>query len=213
MPEELGGAFDERSAVTSVLMTEALAYGDMGLAVATLAPAAVSTAISLWGDAEQQATYLPEFTGESPPAAALALLEPTALFDPFELATKARREGDGFVIDGVKSLVPRAGDAELFVIGAELEGSGPALFIVESKADGVLFEAEPAMGIRAAGDRQLKLEARQGRLRRAARRGLRRGLRRVRAPRPPRLVRRRSWHRPGGARPPDPLRQGARRLR
>ncbi len=65
VPEELGGAFEERSAVTSVLVTEALAHGDMGLAVAVLAPAAVSTAIGLWGDADQQATYLPEFTGEN----------------------------------------------------------------------------------------------------------------------------------------------------
>jgi alkylation response protein AidB-like acyl-CoA dehydrogenase len=158
VPEELGGAFAERSAVTSALITEALAGGDMGLAFATLAPAAVSTAIGLWGDADQQSTYLPEFTGDNVPAAALAIHEPGALFDPFELGTKARREGDGFVLDGLKALVPRAADAELFVIGADLEGSGPALFIVESTTDGVLTQAEPAIGLRAAGTGELKLE-------------------------------------------------------
>ncbi|HKJ35195.1 MAG TPA: acyl-CoA dehydrogenase family protein [Solirubrobacterales bacterium] len=159
VPEELGGPFEERSAVTNALLTETLAHGDPGLAVAVLAPSAVSSAISLWGDADQQSTYLPEFTGENPPAAALAMLEPKALFDPFELDTKARRVGSDFVIDGVKSLVPRAEHAELFVIAAELEGSGPALFIIEAKADGVLFEPEPAMGIRAAGTGRLKLDA------------------------------------------------------
>ncbi|HWF53569.1 MAG TPA: acyl-CoA dehydrogenase family protein, partial [Solirubrobacteraceae bacterium] len=55
VPEELGGAVEERSAVTSVLMSEALAQGDLGIAVACLAPAGVSTALSLWGDADQQA--------------------------------------------------------------------------------------------------------------------------------------------------------------
>ena len=60
VPEELGGAVEERSAATTVLMSEALAQGDMGIAVACLAPAAVSTALSLWGDAQQQATYLPD---------------------------------------------------------------------------------------------------------------------------------------------------------
>jgi alkylation response protein AidB-like acyl-CoA dehydrogenase len=158
VPEELGGAFEERSAVTSVLLVETLAYGDMGLALATLAPAGVSTAISLWGDAEQQSTYLPEFTGENPPAAALALLEPRPLFDPLEPATTARRDGDDFILDGVKSLVPRAAAAELFVVGAELEGSGPALFIVEAKSDGMLVDDEPAMGIRAAATGRLRLE-------------------------------------------------------
>ena len=109
VPEELGGAVAERSAVTTVLMAEALAQGDMGIAVACLAPAGVSTALSLWGDADQQATYLPEFVGENVPAAALALLEPRPLFNPFELQTRARRTAGGFVLDGVKSLVPRAG--------------------------------------------------------------------------------------------------------
>jgi alkylation response protein AidB-like acyl-CoA dehydrogenase len=158
VPEELGGAVEQRSAVTSVLMSEALAQGDMGIAVACLAPAAVSTAISLWGDGEQQSTYLPAFVSENVPAAALALLEPRALFDPFALRTTARRAGGGFVLGGVKSLVPRAGDGELFIVGAELEGSGPALFIVESKTDGISVEAEPAMGVRAAATGRLIFE-------------------------------------------------------
>jgi alkylation response protein AidB-like acyl-CoA dehydrogenase len=158
VPEELGGAVTQRSAVTTVLMAEALAQGDMGIAVACLAPAGVSTALSLWGDADQQATYLPEFVGENVPAAALAIVEPHPLFNPFELHTRARRAGDGFVLDGVKSLVPRAGDAELFIVAAELEGEGPALFIVESGGAGLGIEPEPAMGIRAAATGRLILE-------------------------------------------------------
>jgi alkylation response protein AidB-like acyl-CoA dehydrogenase len=152
VPEELGGALEERSAVTSALMGEALAQGDMGMAVACLAPAAVSTALSLWGNADQQATYLHEFVSENVPAAALALLEPRALFNPFELATTARKQGDGYLLTGTKSLVPRAGDAELLIVGAQLEDGGssrPALVIVESKWDGIGVEPEPAMGIRA----------------------------------------------------------------
>ncbi len=158
VPEELGGAVEERSAVTSVLMSEALARGDMGIAVACLAPAGVSTALGLWGDADQQATYLPAFVGDDVPAAALAIQEPRALFDPFKLHTQAKSTDGGYVIEGVKSLVPRAGDGELFVIAAELEGKGPALFIVESKSEGLSVEPEPAMGIRAAATGRLILE-------------------------------------------------------
>jgi alkylation response protein AidB-like acyl-CoA dehydrogenase len=158
VPEELGGAVAERSAVTTVLVAEALAQGDMGIAVACLAPAGVSTALSLWGDADQQATYLHEFVGENVPAAATAIVEPRALFNPFELQTRAHRAGDGFVLDGVKSLVPRAADAELFIVAAELEGEGPALFILESGTAGLSIEPEPAMGIRAAATGRLILE-------------------------------------------------------
>jgi alkylation response protein AidB-like acyl-CoA dehydrogenase len=149
VPEALGGVVESRSAVTAALMAEALAEGDMGIALAALAPAGVSTAISLWGDADQQATYLPEFVGEKPPAAAVALTEPKALFNPFKLTTTAKATPDGWVLNGVKSLVPRAAVDELFIIAAQTE-SGPSLFIVEAKTDGVQIEAQPAMGLRAA---------------------------------------------------------------
>jgi alkylation response protein AidB-like acyl-CoA dehydrogenase len=159
VPEELGGAVTERSAVTTVLMSEALAVGDMGIAAACLAPAAVSTAISLWGDADQQSTYLSEFVGENVPAAALAVLEARPLFNPFELQTTARRAGEGFVLSGVKSLVPRATDAELFIVAAQLEDAdGPALFIVEPGGAGLSIEPEPAMGVRAAATGRLSLD-------------------------------------------------------
>ena len=158
VPEELGGAVEQRSATTTVLMSEALARGDMGIAAACLAPAAVSTAISLWGDAQQQATYLPEFVGEDVPAAALALMEPQPLFDPFQLRTTARAAGGGYVLDGIKSLVPRAAEAEVFIVAAELQNVGPALFIVESRTDGISVEPEPGMGVRAAGTGRLILE-------------------------------------------------------
>jgi alkylation response protein AidB-like acyl-CoA dehydrogenase len=150
IPEELGGAGAERSVVTSALIAESLAHGDLGLAVAVLAPSAVSTALVLWGDAQQQADYLPAFVGENVPAAALALQEARPLFDPFRPAVRARRTPSGYQLDGVKSLVPRAAQAELFIVSADLEGRGPALFLIESSTAGLTVEAEPAMGLRGA---------------------------------------------------------------
>lgn len=158
VPEELGGVMDERSAVTAVLAAEALAQGDMGLAFAALAPGGVATALALWGDADQQSTYLPAFTGEDPPAAALALLEPRALFDPLEPQASARRANGGYVLRGVKALVPRAAVAELFVVAARAEEDRPALFLVESGSAGVGVEAEPAMGLRPAATARLHLD-------------------------------------------------------
>ncbi|MGH8530342.1 MAG: acyl-CoA dehydrogenase family protein [Nevskiales bacterium] len=157
VPEALGGAGNERSAMTNVLVAEAMAHGDMGLALACLAPSAVSTALVLWGDEAQQAKYLPEFVGGKVPAAALALLEPRPLFDPFVLQTKAKRSDGGYVLSGVKSMVPRAGEAELFIVAAEIEGQGPGLFVIESSTAGLSVEAEPAMGLRAAATGRLIL--------------------------------------------------------
>jgi alkylation response protein AidB-like acyl-CoA dehydrogenase len=158
VPEELGGVVHEQAAVTSTLICEALAHGDMGIAYAALAPGAVATAIGRWGTADQEATYLPAFTGEDVPAAALAVLEPQPLFDPLNLATRARRDGGDWVLDGDKSLVARAGDCELFVVAADRQGEGPALFVIESGTSGLSVEPEPAMGLRAAATGRLTLE-------------------------------------------------------
>lgn len=156
IPEDFEGIAAHRSSVTNVLVAEALAYGDMGLALPILAPGGVAAALTHWGSADQQATYLPEFAGENVPQACVAVAEPQPLFDPTRLKTTAVRTPSGYRLDGVKSLVPAAADAELFVVGAQLNGK-PTLFIVESGAKGLTVKADPSMGIRAAALGQLEL--------------------------------------------------------
>lgn len=157
IPEDFDGIAAHRSAVTNALVAEALAYGDMGLALPILAPGGVASALTHWGSADQQATYLAEFAGESVPQACVAIAEPHALFDPTALKTTAVRTPSGYRLSGVKSLVPAAADAELFIVGAQLSGK-PTLFIVESSAKGLSVTADPSMGIRAAALGKVELD-------------------------------------------------------
>lgn len=157
VPESLGGAATERSSVTNVLIAEDLAYGDMGQAVAILAPMGVANAITTWGTAEQQGKYLPAFAEENPPKATIAIAEPRPLFNPHELKTTAKKDGDNYIINGKKSLVPLAAEAELFLIAAQTD-AGPAVFIVEGGSEGLTCGEDNGMGIRASGQRPLTLE-------------------------------------------------------
>lgn len=157
LPESLGGLSEERSAMASALVAEALAHGDMGLAVASLASGTVATAIGLWGNQQQQQTYLPAFAGNEPPVASLALAEPRPLFDAGAPATTAVRDGANYRLSGVKSGAPRGGEAELFVVSARLDGA-PALFLVEGGAAGLRLEGDPSMGVRAAGMARVHLD-------------------------------------------------------
>ena len=150
VPEEFEGIASERGVVTNSLVAEALAYGDMGLALPILAPSGVATTLTQFGSDAQQKSYLPAFATESVPAAAVVVTEPRPLFDPFELKTTATRGPGGFTLNGVKSMVPTAGSAELFVVAASLDGK-PTFFIVESDSEGLVVEADPSMGLRAAG--------------------------------------------------------------
>lgn len=157
VPEDFEGIAAHRAAVTNVLVAEALAYGDMGLALPILAPAGVASALTHWGSADQQATYLKEFAGENVPQSCVAIAEPRPLFDPTALKTTAVRTPSGYRLDGVKSLVPAAANAELFIVAAQLNGK-PALFIVESSSKGLSVTPDPGMGIRGAAIGQVALD-------------------------------------------------------
>ena len=149
VPENLGGAATERSPVTSMLIAEDLAYGDMGLAVAILSSIGVANALTHWGTAAQQSKYLPAFLDENTLQAAIAVNEKRPLFNANELSTVAVENAGGYVLDGAKTMVPLIDKAELFLVAANLNGK-PRLFLVESSTDGVTIAQKPNMGVRAA---------------------------------------------------------------
>lgn len=157
VPEDFDGAAEHRTCVTSALVAEALAYGDMGLALPILAPGGVASALAHFGSADQQGNYLREFAGDNVPQACVAIAEPHPLFDPTMLRTTAVRTPSGYRLNGVKSLVPAAASCELLIVAAQLDGR-PTLFIVETSSQGVTVKPDPSMGIRAAALGQVELD-------------------------------------------------------
>jgi len=151
IPEALGGAGMPRSPVSNVLNAEDLARGDMALALGALSPLAVINALVDYGDDGQRELYLPRFCGENFFPASVAFMEPRAMFDPTELQTRARRDGDTYILSGSKTMVPLGVDAELLLVIADVEGEGPAAFIVEGTPEGLTRSAEEHMGLKTAG--------------------------------------------------------------
>ncbi|MCX2983033.1 oxidoreductase [Halieaceae bacterium IMCC14734] len=148
IPEALGGAGVARSPISNALNAEDLATGDMGMALGSITPLAFVNTLIDQGNQAQQEKYLPLFCGETFAAATIAFTEPRATFEPTQLHTAASRDGDSYVINGVKSMVPLGASAELIMVIAELEGEGPAAFIVAGDANGLASTAERNMGLR-----------------------------------------------------------------
>ncbi|GAB4580052.1 MAG: acyl-CoA dehydrogenase family protein [Anaerolineales bacterium] len=139
IPETYGG-FGERSAVTNVLALEELAYGDLAGAIGIMTPGLFALPILLAGSEEQKETYLPPLaSGEWQPWTA-ALVEPTFDFDPLDLKTTAVRQGEHYILNGVKTLVPFASDAKMLLVYANLGGKTQG-FILPAKTEGVVEEA------------------------------------------------------------------------
>ncbi|WP_165677810.1 acyl-CoA dehydrogenase family protein [Metapseudomonas otitidis] len=156
--EALGGMAGERTVVTNALIAEALGGGDLSLAASLLVPLSVANCIRRWASQEQQARWLPAFVGAArPPAMAIAVSEPGLLVDPLHLATRAKRKGRHYQLDGEKCLVLEGLNASAILVAAQT-ADGPALFRVDVGAKGLNLRPEPAMGLKACATARLSLK-------------------------------------------------------
>jgi acyl-CoA dehydrogenase len=148
IPEQYGG-FGDHSAVTGAIAVEGFAWGDLATALQILSPANVALPVLLAGTEDQKESILPRFSEEAPPKFTAALTEPRIQFDPRALQTTAVRQQGAYILNGAKSMVPLAKDAELFLVYAAEDGLTQA-FIVPGDSDGLAIgEREKLMGIKA----------------------------------------------------------------
>lgn len=147
IPETYGG-FGERSAVTGALAAEEMAFGDLAGALAVGTPGLFAMPILLAGSEEQKKQYLPPVIEANWKPYTAALIEPTFDFDPNEMKTAAKVEGNAYVLTGEKTFVPFADKAEAMIVYACLENSTKA-FIVPKGAAGLKVgqEREKFMGL------------------------------------------------------------------
>ena len=120
VPEQMGGAAEQVSAVSQMLIAEDLARGDMGMAYAALSPLSFVNALVHWGNDQQRARLLPSFLDGDTRIASVAVVEPQPLFDPGSLRTTARKRGSNYVLRGEKSMVALADRANWFLVAAEV---------------------------------------------------------------------------------------------
>ncbi|CAN5295938.1 acyl-CoA dehydrogenase family protein [soil metagenome] len=103
-----------------------------------------STPILLAGGAALREEWLPAVRSGNA-MAAFAMTEPEAGSDVASMTTNARREGDGYVLEGVKTFISNAGIADFYTVFATLDpGKGPkgiGCFVVPADAEGLAFVA------------------------------------------------------------------------
>jgi acyl-CoA dehydrogenase len=143
VPQDAGAAPAPLDMRTICLLREGLAR-HAGLADFVLALQGLGSGpISLFGTPEQRRAFLPRVArGEAIPA--FAISEAEAGSDLGALATTARREGSGFVLDGEKTWISNAGLADFYVIFCrwpELGERAFGAFLVEADNPGLRFSA------------------------------------------------------------------------
>ncbi len=139
VPAAYGGVHESLDVRSLALIRETLARHS-GLADFVFAMQGLgSGAISLFGSDQQKRDWLPGVAlGER--IAAFALTEPSSGSDVASMETRAEEDGDGFIVNGVKTYISNGGIANFYVLFArtgEAPGArGVSAFIVEAGADG-----------------------------------------------------------------------------
>ena len=135
-PEKYGGA--DADMTTYCLFAEELARGSLSVAAAACMQSLMGTHfIHTYGDESLRARYLvPALRGEL--IATFAMTEPNAGSDVANLATRAERRGDRWVLRGTKTWVTNAPVADVLTVAAKTSGErglkNIALFLVDRRS-------------------------------------------------------------------------------
>ena len=157
--EESGGTGLER--VDTVAIFEELAKGDPTIAAYISIHNMVVWMIDSYGTDEQLARWMPALTTMEG-LGSYCLTEPGAGSDAAALATSATRDGDEYVLTGVKQFISGAGEAAVYIVMARTGAPGArgiSAFLVPGDSAGLSFGApEKKMGWHAQPTRQVILD-------------------------------------------------------
>jgi len=151
VPTSLGGVQEVSSPATSIVIAEAMAYGDLGASVQLLSNYSVANALVRWASPAQQSFFLSRMMDDPTYKSVLAVNEPNVLFNPYVLNVKASTVKNGIILNGTKAMVSGAVDADLMLVAAQLPDHSIAIFAVETNTPGVTVIPKSAMGLRSAG--------------------------------------------------------------
>ncbi|MCD2497984.1 acyl-CoA dehydrogenase family protein [Microbacterium nymphoidis] len=158
--DDVGGAGFSREDAAAIF--EEIAYADPTIAAYISIHNMVGWMIDSYGTEEQRQQWLPRLTGMEI-FGAYCLTEPGAGSDAAAIATGAVRDGDHWVLTGVKQFISGAGAAGVYIVMArtgDLGSRGISAFIVPADAPGLSFGAnEKKMGWKAQPTRQVVLDA------------------------------------------------------
>ncbi|HCP10003.1 MAG: Butyryl-CoA dehydrogenase [Thermodesulfobacterium sp. 37_54] len=150
VPKEYGGL--GLGSLEMCLAVEHLSYYCAGVSTTYAASFLGAYPIIFFGNQEQKVHYLPRIAkGES--LCAFALTEPQAGSDAFGIKTTAKKEGDYYVLNGVKQWITNGGIADIYVVIALTDPSkgarGASAFIVEKGDPGfTVGKKEKKLGLR-----------------------------------------------------------------
>ncbi|MBS0534558.1 MAG: acyl-CoA dehydrogenase family protein [Proteobacteria bacterium] len=140
--DDVGGSALTR--LDAALIFEELAQGCTSTAAYISIHNMVAWMIDTYGSAEARQRFLPQLCSMEH-FASYCLTEPGAGSDAASLTTKARRDGDSYVLDGAKAFISGGGMSDVYLVMARTGEGGPrgiSCIAVEKGTPGLSFGAQ-----------------------------------------------------------------------
>jgi alkylation response protein AidB-like acyl-CoA dehydrogenase len=156
--EEYGGGGQPYEVYLQVLEEIASAWASVG--VGTSVHALSCFGLVTRGTEEQKRTWLPDLLGGDL-LGAYCLSEAHAGSDPAAMRTRARRDGDEYVLSGAKAWTTHGGHADFYTVMARTsdERTGISCFLVPADADGLYADPpEKKMGLTGSATATMQLD-------------------------------------------------------
>ncbi|WP_243845153.1 acyl-CoA dehydrogenase family protein [Mumia sp. ZJ1417] len=158
--EEYGGAGAD--ALATVLVIEEVSRACVSSSLIPAVNKLGSLPVILSGSEELKQKYLPAVAAGTS-MFSYCLSEPDAGSDAAGMKTRAVRDGDHWVLDGVKRWITNAGESDFYTVMAvtdpEKRSKGISAFVVEKSDEGVSFGApEKKLGIKGSPTREVYLD-------------------------------------------------------
>ena len=148
IPEAYGGLGLQQDSVSNALALEALAYGDMSLAMSVSVPLLVAQIIAEHASEEQKAEFLPEFVNGSMFHIGLGINNATFSTDPYQSSVLAEESGEDIILNGSKMGIAFGEHAKTYLISASDESGACDLYFVSKDQKGVELSKTEYMGLK-----------------------------------------------------------------
>ena len=148
IPEEYDGMGLEQDAVSQALALEALAYGDLSLAMSLSVPLFTAKIISEHGSEEQKQTFLKPYCSQSLFHVALGMNNASAMGNPLNSSVLVEEDSKELILNGTKTGIAYALEASSFLIAATNSSGETNLYFVDHESEGLDIIAKEYMGLK-----------------------------------------------------------------
>ena len=157
IPEAYGGMEIAQDATSQALALEALAYGDLSLAMSLSLPMLTAKIIAEHGSEEQKKELLKQYSDGSLFHVGLGINNSTIMGDALHSSVSVDESGEELILNGIKTGIAFAEEATSFLISATNDSGESNLYVVDKETEGLEIISKEFMGLKGLPLSEIKL--------------------------------------------------------